>query len=47
MKRRDLIRTAAAGVGLATLGAPLRAQAGRILLGQSAALSGPASALGL
>jgi ABC-type branched-subunit amino acid transport system substrate-binding protein len=46
MKRRDLIRTAAAGIGLATLGAPLRAQSGRILLGQSAALSGPASALG-
>jgi ABC-type branched-subunit amino acid transport system substrate-binding protein len=46
MKRRDLIRTAAAGVGLASLGAPLRAQSARILLGQSAALSGPASALG-
>jgi ABC-type branched-subunit amino acid transport system substrate-binding protein len=46
MKRRDLIRTAAAGAALAGIGAPLHAQSGRILLGQSAALSGPASALG-
>jgi branched-chain amino acid transport system substrate-binding protein len=43
--RRQLIRSAA-GLGLATLGAPLLAQPGRILLGQSAPLSGPASALG-
>ena len=48
LKRRHLIRTAAAGAALATIGAPLRAsaQGGKIVLGQSAALSGPASALG-
>ncbi|HEX7435377.1 MAG TPA: ABC transporter substrate-binding protein [Caldimonas sp.] len=46
IKRRQLIRSAA-GLGLASLGAPLLAQqGGRIVLGQSAALSGPASALG-
>jgi ABC-type branched-subunit amino acid transport system substrate-binding protein len=45
IKRRQLIQSAA-GLGLASIGAPLLAQQGRILLGQSAALSGPASALG-
>jgi branched-chain amino acid transport system substrate-binding protein len=44
--RRRLVLAGAAGLA-ATLGTPLRAQtAGRILLGQSAALSGPAAALG-
>jgi ABC-type branched-subunit amino acid transport system substrate-binding protein len=44
--RRRLVLAGAAGIA-ATLGTPLRAQtAGRILLGQSAALSGPAAALG-
>ena len=42
--RRHLIRSA--GLGLACIGAPALGQQGRILLGQSAALSGPASALG-
>ncbi|MGH8795490.1 MAG: ABC transporter substrate-binding protein [Caldimonas sp.] len=45
IKRRQLIQSAA-GLGLASLGAPVLAQQGRIVLGQSAALSGPASALG-
>jgi ABC-type branched-subunit amino acid transport system substrate-binding protein len=45
IKRRQLIQSAA-GLGLASLGAPILAQQGRIVLGQSAALSGPASALG-
>ncbi|MEP7057673.1 MAG: ABC transporter substrate-binding protein [Caldimonas sp.] len=45
MKRRQLIQSAA-GLGLAALGAPALAQPARIVLGQSAALSGPASALG-
>ena len=44
--RRHLIRSAA-GLGLASLGLPALCQpGGRIVLGQSAALSGPASALG-
>jgi ABC-type branched-subunit amino acid transport system substrate-binding protein len=43
MKRRDLVIAAGAG---ATLALPARAQAGRILLGQSAAFSGPAAELG-
>jgi branched-chain amino acid transport system substrate-binding protein len=43
MKRRDLIIAAGAG---ATLALPARAQAPRILLGQSAAFSGPAAELG-
>jgi len=46
MKRRHLIRSAAAGAALVGMGAPLRAQGNKIVLGQSAALSGPASALG-
>ena len=45
IQRRQLIQSVA-GLGLASLGAPLVAQPGRILLGQSAPLSGPASALG-
>ena len=45
IQRRQLIRSAA-GLGLAALGAPVLAQQGRIVLGQSAPLSGPASALG-
>ena len=45
IKRRQLIQSAA-GLGLASLGVPVLAQQGRIVLGQSAALSGPASALG-
>jgi branched-chain amino acid transport system substrate-binding protein len=45
IKRRQLIQSAA-GLGLASLGAPLLAQQNRIVLGQSAPLSGPASALG-
>jgi ABC-type branched-subunit amino acid transport system substrate-binding protein len=45
IKRRQLIQSAA-GLGLASLGAPVLAQQGKIVLGQSAALSGPASALG-
>jgi branched-chain amino acid transport system substrate-binding protein len=46
MRRRTLIRSLP-GLGLASLGLPaLAATPGRILLGQSAALSGPASALG-
>ena len=45
MKRRDaILRFAAAGAALALPAA--RADAGRIVLGQSAAFSGPASALG-
>jgi ABC-type branched-subunit amino acid transport system substrate-binding protein len=47
MNRRHLIRGAAAGAALASIAAPLRAQGGnKIVLGQSAALTGPASALG-
>jgi ABC-type branched-subunit amino acid transport system substrate-binding protein len=45
IQRRQLIRSAA-GLSLAALGAPVLAQQGRIVLGQSAPLSGPASALG-
>ena len=46
IQRRTLIRNSV-GVGLASLGLPLFAQADRkIVLGQSAPLSGPASALG-
>ena len=46
IQRRTLIRNSV-GVGLASLGLPAFAQADRrIVLGQSAALSGPASALG-
>ena len=46
MRRRDLIKTAA-GLGLAGLGVPAWAELGnKIVLGQSAAFSGPASALG-
>ncbi len=46
IQRRTLIRNSV-GVGLASLGLPALAQADRrIVLGQSAALSGPASALG-
>ena len=45
IQRRQLIQSAA-GLGLAALGAPVLAQQARILLGQSAPLSGPASALG-
>jgi ABC-type branched-subunit amino acid transport system substrate-binding protein len=45
IKRRQLIQSAA-GLGLASIGVPVLAQQGRIVLGQSAALSGPASALG-
>ncbi len=45
IKRRQLIQSAA-GLGLASLGAPVLAQPAKIVLGQSAALSGPAAALG-
>jgi branched-chain amino acid transport system substrate-binding protein len=46
IKRRQLIQSAV-GLGLTSLGVPVLAQqGGRIVLGQSAALSGPASALG-
>jgi branched-chain amino acid transport system substrate-binding protein len=45
IQRRHLIQTAA-GLGLASLGVPVLAQQGKIVLGQSAPLSGPASALG-
>ena len=45
IKRRQLIQSAA-GLGLASIGVPVLAQQGKIVLGQSAALSGPASALG-
>ena len=47
IERRHLIRSAA-GLGLASLGLPALSQpaGGRIVLGQSAAFSGPASALG-
>jgi branched-chain amino acid transport system substrate-binding protein len=46
MNRRQILRHAA-GVGAACIAAPVWAQAtGRILLGQSAATSGPAAALG-
>ena len=46
MKRRQILRHAA-GVGAAFIAAPVWAQAtGRIVLGQSAATSGPAAALG-
>ncbi|MEO7009955.1 MAG: ABC transporter substrate-binding protein [Caldimonas sp.] len=45
IKRRQLIQSAA-GLGLASLGMPVLAQQGKIVLGQSAALSGPASELG-
>ena len=45
IKRRRLIQSAA-GLGLASLGMPVLAQQGKIVLGQSAAFSGPASALG-
>ena len=45
IKRRQLIHSAA-GLGLASLGMPVLAQQGKIVLGQSAALSGPASELG-
>jgi ABC-type branched-subunit amino acid transport system substrate-binding protein len=45
IKRRQLIHSAA-GLGLASLGVPVLGQQGKIVLGQSAALSGPASALG-
>ena len=45
IKRRQLIQSAA-GLGLASLGVPVLAQQGKIVLGQSAALSGPAAALG-
>ncbi|MDQ2927720.1 MAG: ABC transporter substrate-binding protein [Pseudomonadota bacterium] len=43
-KRRQLIQ--AAGLGLASIGTPVLAQRAAIVLGQSAAFSGPASALG-
>jgi len=47
MKRRDaILRLAAAGAAL-TAPALARAQAGRIVLGQSAAFSGPAAQLGI
>jgi ABC-type branched-subunit amino acid transport system substrate-binding protein len=47
MNRRQILRRAT-GLAAASLAAPLWAQsAGRIVLGQSAALSGPAAALGL
>ncbi|MBX3605470.1 MAG: ABC transporter substrate-binding protein [Piscinibacter sp.] len=47
MRRRQFIVHAAAGGAAAVLAGPLRAQApARLLLGQSAALSGPAAALG-
>jgi hypothetical protein len=46
MKRRQLIRSTAGPV-LATLALPGRSQTtGRLVLGQSAAFTGPASALG-
>lgn len=46
MKRRQLLH-AAGGLGLVSLGAPALGQGGnRIVIGQSAAFSGPASALG-
>ncbi len=45
IKRRQLIQSTA-GLGLASLGIPVRAQPAKILLGQSAALTGPAAALG-
>ena len=45
INRRHLMRSAA-GMALASLGAPVLAQPAKIVLGQSAALSGPASALG-
>jgi len=45
MKRRDAIRRVAAGA--AALALPAWAQAGRIVLGQSAALTGPAAQLGI
>ena len=46
IRRRTLIKRSA-GIGLASLGLPVLAQAERkIVLGQSAAFSGPASALG-
>jgi ABC-type branched-subunit amino acid transport system substrate-binding protein len=45
MQRRQLLKTA--GLGLATLGVPAWAELGnKIVLGQSAAFTGPASALG-
>ena len=47
LNRRQILRRAA-GLGAACLGAPVWAQSGNaIVLGQSAALSGPAAALGL
>jgi ABC-type branched-subunit amino acid transport system substrate-binding protein len=46
MRRRELLKTAAAALPAACLGVGARAQSGRIVLGQSAALSGPAAALG-
>jgi len=45
IQRRQLIQSAA-GLGLAALGAPVMGQQSRIVLGQSAPLTGPASALG-
>ncbi len=45
LKRRQLIQSAAASA-LACLGVPARAQQAKIVLGQSAALTGPTSALG-
>ena len=45
INRRQLIQSAA-GLGLASLGVPVLAQQGKIVLGQSAAFSGPARALG-
>ncbi len=44
-KRRQLIQSAT-GLGLASIGGPVLAQKAAIVLGQSAAFSGPASALG-
>ena len=44
--RRRLLLQAAAGLGLASIGAPSWAQKSAIVLGQSAPFSGPASALG-
>ena len=46
LRRRQLIQSAAAS-GLACLGVPVLAQQAKIVLGQSAAFSGPTSALGL
>jgi len=47
MNRRQILRRAT-GLAAASIATPLWAQsAGRIVLGQSAALSGPAAALGL